>query len=490
MSGLGMDSGTESGGTGTVLTPARFVWPYGGTSVYLSGSFTGWSEHWPMMQVEGCPTVYQTICSLPPGYHQYKFIVDGEWRYDEHQPYVTGNYGIVNTVLLTREPDHNSAVLSPRMTCGSNMDVDNDAFQRVVRVSESTSHEPLPRISEADLEVSRQRISVFLSTHMAYELLPDSGKVFALDVELPVKQAFHILYEQGISTAPLWDFSKGQFVGVLSALDFILIMRELGSRGSNLTEEELETHTISAWKEAKLYLTKQTIEHGKLYSRRLVQVGPDENLKDVSLKILQNRVATVPVTHSTSDDGSYPQLLFLASLSEVLKLVCRYFRHSASSLPILQLPICSLPLGTWVPKIGDSSQQPLAILKLNSPLSAALTLFVQAEVSSIPIVDDNDSLLDVYSRSDITALAKDKIYTHINLDEMTIHQALQLGHESYSSYGTTGQRCHMCLRSDSLHKVMERLAKPGVRRVVIVEAGSKRVEGIISLGDVFRFLLS
>ncbi|GKA88291.1 sucrose nonfermenting 4-like protein [Tanacetum coccineum] len=136
----------------------------------------------------------------------------------------------------------------------------------------------------------------------------------------------------------------------------------------------------------------------------------------------------------------------------------------------------------------------MAILRPNSSLSAALNLFVQAEVSSIPIVDDNDSLLDVYSRSDITALAKDKIYTHINLEEMTIHQAsttaLQLGQEPYSTYGTAGQRCHMCLRSDSLHKVMERLAKPGVRRVVIVEAGSKRVEGIISLGDIFRFLLS
>lgn len=25
---------------------------------------------WPMTPVEGCPTVFQTICSLPPGYHQ------------------------------------------------------------------------------------------------------------------------------------------------------------------------------------------------------------------------------------------------------------------------------------------------------------------------------------------------------------------------------------------------------------------------------------
>lgn len=27
--------------------------------------------------------------------------------------------------------------------------------------------------------------------------------------------------------APLWDMCKGQFVGVLSALDFVLILREV-----------------------------------------------------------------------------------------------------------------------------------------------------------------------------------------------------------------------------------------------------------------------
>ncbi|GKC62972.1 sucrose nonfermenting 4-like protein [Tanacetum coccineum] len=54
-------------------------------------------------------------------------------------------------------------------------------------------------------------------------------------------------------------------------------------------------------------------------------------------------------------------------------IVCRYLRRSASSLPILQLPICS---GTWVPKIEESNRQPLAILRPNSSLRATLNLFV------------------------------------------------------------------------------------------------------------------
>ncbi|KAE8677707.1 Sucrose nonfermenting 4-like protein [Hibiscus syriacus] len=372
------------------------------------------------------------LCTNPG----FKFFVDGEWRHNEQQPFVNGNCGVVNTVYIPREMDGISPSLSSEAPSRSNMDLDDVSIHS----------EPVSTISDADLEVSRHRLATFLSRHTAYELLPDLGKVIALDVHIAVKQAFHILHEEG------------QFVGVLSALDFILILRELGNHGSNLTEEELETHTISFWKDGK----------------------------DVALRILKSKVALVPIIHSSSPDGSLPQLLNLATLSEVLKCICRHFKHSSSSLPVLQHPICSIHLGTWVPNIGESNGRPLAMLQPNASLGAALSILVQADVSSIPIMDENDSFLDIYSRSDIMALAKDKAYGQINLDEMSIHQALQLCQDANSF---NGQRCQMCLRFDTLHKVMEQLANAGARRLVILEASSKRVEGIISLSDVFKFLL-
>jgi hypothetical protein len=39
-------------------------------------------------------------------------------------------------------------------------------------------------------------VSDFLHGHTAYELIPESGKVVMLDVDLPVRQAFHALHEQ------------------------------------------------------------------------------------------------------------------------------------------------------------------------------------------------------------------------------------------------------------------------------------------------------
>lgn len=50
-----------------------------------------------------------------------------------------------------------------------------------------------------------------------------------------------------------------------------------------------------------------------------LQAGPHDCMKDVALKILQHNLASVPIIHSASQEGSFPQLLHLASLSEILK---------------------------------------------------------------------------------------------------------------------------------------------------------------------------
>lgn len=41
-------------------------------------------------------SVFAVVCNLPPGYHQYKFIVDGEWRHDENQAFIQDPLGNVN----------------------------------------------------------------------------------------------------------------------------------------------------------------------------------------------------------------------------------------------------------------------------------------------------------------------------------------------------------------------------------------------------------
>lgn len=42
-------------------------------------------------------------------YHQYKFIVDGEWRHDESQPFMPDPLGNVNNWLFVRKPEGQAA---------------------------------------------------------------------------------------------------------------------------------------------------------------------------------------------------------------------------------------------------------------------------------------------------------------------------------------------------------------------------------------------
>ncbi|XP_043724069.1 sucrose nonfermenting 4-like protein [Telopea speciosissima] len=471
------------------MIPIRFAWPYGGLQVFLSGSFTRWTEHLPMTPLEGSSMIFQAICNLAPGYHQYKFLVDGVWRLDENQPYVTDEYGMVNNIILVKEPELAPSILrSEPLPSKSGMDVDNGTFQQPASLSGGMQREPVFQISESDIDVLRRHLSLLLSRYTAYELIPDSGKVFALDDKLPVKQAFHIMYEQGLAVVPIWDNSKGQISGMLTASDFILILKELHKDLSMLANEELEMHPIFFWKVGKRFKLHRKSDESiqPPFRKPLIQASPQESLKDVAQKILQNKISTVPIIHS-SQDGLCQQLLHLACLPGILKYICRHFRHFPGTLPLLQIPVGRLPLGTWAPDIRTTNAYQLTTLQPNAPLSSALDFLIEAQVSSIPIVDANGCLLDLFSRSDITSLAKGSAYAHIQLDQTSMHQALQLVYEANSPLNAH-RRCQTCLRTDLLHDTMERLSDPVVRRLIVIEAGSKRVEGIISLTDVFNFL--
>lgn len=55
---------------------------------------------------------------------------------------------------------------------------------------------------------------------------------------------------------------------------------------------------------------------------------------------------------------------------------------------------------------------------------------------------------------------------------------------------TSQNRYQTCTRFDSLYRVMELLSDAGVRRVIVIEANSRQVEGIITLRDVFAYILA
>ncbi|XP_047265925.1 sucrose nonfermenting 4-like protein isoform X2 [Capsicum annuum] len=286
-----------------------------------------------------------------------------------------------------------------------------------------------------------------------------------------------------LAVMPLWDERNAMITGMLTASDFILILLKLQESHPTLTNDELGMHTVSAWKYGKFQFHAEVSGAMVPPNRRVLQAAPDESLKDVVQTLLQNKISAVPLLHSP-EDGSSPQLLHTACLAGILKHICRHFRHSLEYLPILQQPVGNLPFGTFTGEVaGRPSSRVLLTLHSRDLLSSALKLLIEGGISSIPIVDDNGALINVYSRSDITSLARDNVYARFRLDQIIMTQVLQVLDE------TSHDRCRTCTRFDSLYRIMELLSDPTVRRVVVIDPTSRHVEGIITLRDVCNLLL-
>ncbi|AQK96347.1 Sucrose nonfermenting 4-like protein [Zea mays] len=153
--------------------------------------------------------------------------------------------------------------------------------------------EPSSQNPSMQIAVIRHVVSGILLHNTIYDVVPLSSKLTVLDTQLPVKQAFKIMHDVGLALVPFWDDRQGTITGMLTASDFVLILRKLQRNIQVIGNEE----PISAWKEAKL----------QFYG------GPDAPLNTAKLMFfrvtgyLQIDVGSMD-EHSTKSDEEYEGL--------------------------------------------------------------------------------------------------------------------------------------------------------------------------------------
>lgn len=69
---------------------------------------------------------------------------------------------------------------------------------------------------------------------------------------------------------------------------------------------------------------------------------------------------------------------------------------------------------------------PIHTVTPDTLLTTALSMLLEAGVSSLPVVDAQGVLLDVYARGDITLLTKGNAYNRLQWEDLTVGQALTL----------------------------------------------------------------
>ncbi|MCO5580934.1 hypothetical protein L7F22_034808 [Adiantum nelumboides] len=80
--------------------PTIIQWTYGGHEVYIEGSWDNWQTRTRLQKAANDFTIVKL---LPPGVYQFRFLVDGTFRYSPDLPCIHDESGLVKNVLDFQE---------------------------------------------------------------------------------------------------------------------------------------------------------------------------------------------------------------------------------------------------------------------------------------------------------------------------------------------------------------------------------------------------
>lgn len=78
--------------------PYTFTWDEGGKNIKVTGTFGKWSKFYDMKYFSK-EKLFKCTINLPRDKHEYKFIVDGNWKYSKKQPLKKDNKNNTNNII-------------------------------------------------------------------------------------------------------------------------------------------------------------------------------------------------------------------------------------------------------------------------------------------------------------------------------------------------------------------------------------------------------
>lgn len=269
---------------------------------------------------------------------------------------------------------------------------------------------------------------------------------------------FDILLD--MQAAPLWDPVQCKFVGVLTVTDFIDILRYFKTSDGNVGA--LAVTSISD-------MLQDAAAANQIPTRKFHGAESTCTLQNACLQLLQTGQDYLPVVYT--DDM---RVLACLTYTDILQHLVTHFREQRR---LFDDSITDLGIGTY----GSN----LVTVQPNRTLTDALQLMAQHRLSALPVVDAENRILGVYSRSDITFLtkAKDAQDAVRNLD-LTLQDILSQARQDV----TTPDALRTCGPGHTLQAIFESFAQVRFHRLYVVDA-ENRLLGVASAKDLVAYFL-
>jgi len=297
-------------------------------------------------------------------------------------------------------------------------------------------------------------IRAFLKARTSYDVLPISYRLIILDTALRVQKSLNILTQNGIVSAPLWDSKTSTFAGLLTTADYINVIQYYWQNPDAL--QKVDKFRLSSLREIEKALGVKPIE--------TISIHPDRPVYEACRKMLESRARRIPVV-DIDDETKRTMVVSVITQYRILKFIAVNVKETQK----LRKPLREMNVGTY---------QDIATCYMDTPVMDVIHMLVKKNISSVPIVDKQGTVLNVFESVDVIALIKGGSYDDLNL---TVGDALLKRSADFPGIFT-------CSVQDSMSTIYDTIRKSRVHRFIVIDEDAK-LRGVLTLSDVLEFTL-
>ncbi|KAG4026415.1 hypothetical protein MFRU_041g00590 [Monilinia fructicola] len=329
------------------------------------------------------------------------------------------------------------------------------------KVAEMQQEKPQERPQEKPmtaLDKDQQKglkcIRDFLKRRTSYDVLPLSFRLIILNTDLLVKKSLTILLQNGIVSAPLWDSHTSTFAGLLTTSDYINVIQYYWQNPEALNQ--IDQFKLSSLRDIEKAIGVLPLE--------TISVHPARPLYDACRQMLQTRARRIPLV-DVDDETGKEMVVSVITQYRILKFIS----VNVDETEFLKKSVSEIGLGTY----GD-----LQTANMDTPVIDVIHMMVKHSISSVPIVDTDSRVLNLFEAVDVITIIKGGVYDGLTL---TVGEALANRAEDFAGIYT-------CSEDDRLDSIFDTIRKSRVHRLVVIDE-EQHLKGVISLSDILQYVL-
>ncbi|KFY95582.1 hypothetical protein V498_03282 [Pseudogymnoascus sp. VKM F-4517 (FW-2822)] len=294
----------------------------------------------------------------------------------------------------------------------------------------------------------------FLKVRTSYDVLPLSFRLIILNTDLLVKKSLNILLQNGIVSAPLWDSHTSTFAGLLTTSDYINVIQYYWQNPDALGQ--IDQFRLSSLRDVEKAIGVLPIE--------TLSVHPMRPLYEACRRMLESRARRIPLV-DIDDETKREMVVSVVTQYRILKFIS----VNVDQTELLKKSVSEIGLGSYVN---------LQTASMDTPVIDVIHMMVEHRISSVPIVDENNCVLNVFEAVDVITIIKGGAYDGL---DSSVGDALSKRSDDFAGIYTCGM-------DDRLDTIFDTLRKSRVHRFVIVD-DQNHLKGVLSLSDVLKYVL-